>query len=142
MRLAPRPLPDPSASPPAGVTLLRCSDGALGVQPAEEDSIANLVLATVDDSLKRTVDVGSERVAAVVGHKYGPEAGRSAQLATHTARNVTLVYIDMRGFGRKALIKKAGTTWIKARMGGGKEMSGLVVDKQADQGGPSQSRKH
>ncbi|RPD59263.1 hypothetical protein L226DRAFT_553696 [Lentinus tigrinus ALCF2SS1-7] len=91
---------------------------------------ANLILSAVDDSIKRTFDAGSESVSAVVAHKYGPEAGRSTHLATHTARNVTLVYIDMRGFARKALIKKAGKHWLKARVGGGKEMSGLVVDKQ------------
>ncbi|KAI0806840.1 hypothetical protein C8Q74DRAFT_1375418 [Fomes fomentarius] len=108
---------------------------------------ANLVLAAVDDSLKRTFDVGAERVTAVVGHKYGPAAARSTHLATHTARNVTLVYIDMRGFARKALIKKAGKQWIKARLGsgtgsgGGREMSGMVVDKQEQgqsQGGQGQ----
>ncbi|TBU43802.1 hypothetical protein BD309DRAFT_893678 [Dichomitus squalens] len=92
---------------------------------------ANLILATVDDSLRRTFDVGSERATAVVAHKYGPEAAKSTHLATHTARNVTLVYIDMRGFARKALIKKAGKTWIQAKLGGGREMSGVVVDREA-----------
>ncbi|KAI0737901.1 hypothetical protein C8Q80DRAFT_1222634 [Daedaleopsis nitida] len=90
---------------------------------------ANLVLATVDDSLTRALDVGSERVTAVVGHKYGADAAHSTHLATHTARNVSLVYIDMRGFARRALIKKAGKEWVKARFGSGREMSGLVVDK-------------
>ena len=93
---------------------------------------ANLILATVDDSIRRTWDVGSERATAVVAHKYGPEAAKSTHLAAHTARNVTLVYIDMRGFARKALIRRAGKHWIKARFGGGagREMSGLVVDRQ------------
>ena len=77
-------------------------------------------------------DVSSERVTAVVGHKYGPEAARSAHLATHTARNVTLVYIDMRGFARRAIIKKAGKQWLKGKFGSGagREMSGVVVDKK------------
>ena len=88
------------------------------------------MLATVDDSAKRMFDVGSTQITAAVAHKYGSEAGKSAHLATHTARNVTLVYIDMRGFARKALIKKAGKTWIKARLGGGREMSGVVVDRE------------
>ena len=91
---------------------------------------ANLILSTIDDSIKRSFDVGSERVSAVVAHKYGPDAGRSTHLATHTARNVVLVYVDMQGFARRALIKKAGKHWLKARLGGEKEMSGLVVDKQ------------
>ena len=93
---------------------------------------ANLVLAAVDDSIRRTWDVGSERATAVVAHKYGPEAAKSTHLAAHTARNVTLVYIDMRGLARRALIRRAGKHWVKARfgVGGGKEMSGLVVDRE------------
>lgn len=93
---------------------------------------ANLVLATVDDSVKRAVDVGSTQLTAVMGHKYGEGAGRTTHLATHTARNVTLVYIDMRGFARRALIKKAGKEWIKARVSGRRQqaqMDGVVVDR-------------
>ncbi|GBE82757.1 hypothetical protein SCP_0411420 [Sparassis crispa] len=56
---------------------------------------ANLVLASVDDSARRVWEVGSERLAAVVEHKYGPAAAHSTTLAAHTARNVALVYIDM-----------------------------------------------
>ncbi|KAI8999085.1 hypothetical protein BD414DRAFT_476947 [Trametes punicea] len=96
---------------------------------------ANLVLATVDDSARRMFDVGSQQITAVVGHKYGTDAGRSAHLATHTARNVTLVYIDMQGLARRALIRKAGKEWVKARVGSRRQqeqaarMDGLVVDK-------------
>lgn len=32
---------------------------------------AGLVLATVDDSAKRLMDAGSEKLGAIVGHKYG-----------------------------------------------------------------------
>ena len=50
--------------------------------------------------------------------RYGADAGQNTHLATHTAKNVVLVYVDMTGFARKALIKKAGKEWIKARVGG------------------------
>ncbi|KAI0648358.1 hypothetical protein C8Q79DRAFT_571098 [Trametes meyenii] len=96
---------------------------------------ANLILATVDDSAKRVFDGASTNLTAVMGHKYGADAGKSTHLATHTARNVTLVYIDMQGLARRALIRKAGKEWIKARVGGrhqaSPQMSGIVVDKQA-----------
>ncbi|KAI0781426.1 hypothetical protein BD413DRAFT_505234 [Trametes elegans] len=93
---------------------------------------ANLVLATVDDSAKRVFDVGSKQLTAAMGHKYGADAGKSTHLATHTARNVTLVYIDMQGLARRALLRKAGKEWIKARVGRSRQeaaMDGLVVDK-------------
>jgi spartin len=34
----------------------------------------------------------------------------------HTARNVVLVYVDMRGFARRALLKKSGVEFVKARI--------------------------
>ena len=87
---------------------------------------ANLVLATVDDSARRMLDVGSQQLTAVMGHNYGASAGRTTELATHTARNVTLVYIDMQGLARRALIKKAGKEWVKDQQGAA-QMDGVVV---------------
>ncbi|KAL4245531.1 hypothetical protein ABKN59_009831 [Abortiporus biennis] len=78
---------------------------------------ANLLLATVDDSGKRLLDASTDRLGAVVGHKYGSQAQKNTNAASGTARNIVLVYIDMRGFARKALIKRAGKEWIKAKVG-------------------------
>jgi spartin len=78
----------------------------------------HLVLSTIDDSVHRLVSVGSDRLSAVVGHKYGPEAARSTRILTGTARNVALVYVDVTGLGRRALLQTAGKQWIKARVRG------------------------
>ncbi|KAH9930943.1 uncharacterized protein B0H18DRAFT_1083676 [Fomitopsis serialis] len=77
---------------------------------------ANLVLASVDESTTRLLDAGTAQLGAVVGHKYGPDAARSTGLAAGTARNVVLVYVDVRGFARRALIKKAGKEFVKGRV--------------------------
>lgn len=96
---------------------------------------ANLVLTTVDDSARRMFEVGSDRIGAVVGHKYvsvsvlshdihrltrivryGADAQQSTHLTMHTARNVVLVYVDMRGFARRALLSRAGKEFVKARV--------------------------
>ncbi|KAL6308714.1 hypothetical protein BKA93DRAFT_815336 [Sparassis latifolia] len=87
---------------------------------------ANLVLASVDDSARRVWEVGSERLAAVVEHKYGAAAAHSTTLAAHTARNVALVYIDMSGFARRALVRKAGTAWIKTHAGAARKCEAVV----------------
>lgn len=50
--------------------------------------------------------------------RYGTDAQHSTHLATHTARNVVLVYVDVRGFARRALLKKTGKEFVKARFGG------------------------
>ena len=58
----------------------------------------------------------------MVGHKYGPEAAHSSLLMAGTARNVGLVYVDLKGVGRRALVRRAGRTFVKAQMssvGGG-----------------------
>ncbi|KZT29978.1 hypothetical protein NEOLEDRAFT_491252 [Neolentinus lepideus HHB14362 ss-1] len=77
---------------------------------------ADLILSTIDDSTKRIFDVGSDSLAKVADHKYGSEAGHNTRLLMHTGRNVALVYIDMRGFGRRALVKKAGKEYVKSRV--------------------------
>ncbi|KIM49553.1 hypothetical protein M413DRAFT_438742 [Hebeloma cylindrosporum] len=77
---------------------------------------ADLILSTIDHSTRRMLDVGTEEIGKVVGHKYGPEAAQSSLLMAGTARNVGLVYVDMRGIGRRALLKRAGKTFVKARV--------------------------
>jgi Senescence-associated protein len=49
--------------------------------------------------------------------RYGPAAAENARLATGTVRNVVLVYIDMKGIGRKALLRTMGKEYVKARVG-------------------------
>jgi len=50
----------------------------------------------------------------VVGHTYGPDAARGTGLAGGTARNVVLVYVDVRAFA-PALIEKTGKEWRAAQ---------------------------
>jgi spartin len=79
---------------------------------------AKLIAATVGDSGKKIADVGSERLIAAVNHKYGAEAAHSTRILTGTARNVALVYIDVTGLGRRALLKSAGKHIYRARIKG------------------------
>ena len=59
---------------------------------------------------------GGQKLNAVIGHKYGDEAAQSTSMLIGTAKNVGLVYIDMRGMGRRALIKRVGKEYAKARV--------------------------
>jgi hypothetical protein len=45
--------------------------------------------------------------------RYGKDAASTSNLMGDTAKNLALVYIDMRGIGRKALIKRAGKQYLK-----------------------------
>ena len=41
-------------------------------------------------------------------NRYGAEAEQSTNYLTGTAKNVVLVFIDVKGVGRRALIRNAG----------------------------------
>jgi len=51
-----------------------------------------------------------------VHHKYGAEAAESSLLMAGTARNIGLVYIDMSGMGRRALLRRAGMSFVKSKV--------------------------
>jgi len=74
----------------------------------------DLILSTLDDSMKRILNVGGQRLDAVVGHKYGADAAQSTSMMTGTAKNIGLVYIDMRGVGRKAIVKRVAKEYMKS----------------------------
>ncbi len=70
-------------------------------------------------------------------HKYGPEAGHATALLGGSVRNVAVVYIDVRGVGRRALLKSSAKGFVKARLrngeeirlqGEGRENAGVQVD--------------
>lgn len=64
----------------------------------------------------RLVEAGGAAVSAAVSHKYGTAAGENAALAGRTARNIVLVYVDVRGLGRRVIVKRMAKTWVKGRM--------------------------
>ena len=97
------PSPSPPSAPPQ-LPLRTRTRAALS---------ATLILAALSASTVRLMDTGGAAVAAAVSHRYGTVAGENAALAAGTMRNVVLVYVDVRGFGRKALVKRTAKTWAK-----------------------------
>ncbi|TFK25054.1 hypothetical protein FA15DRAFT_378241 [Coprinopsis marcescibilis] len=85
---------------------------------------ADLILSTIDHSTRQLLDVGTDTAGKVVHHKYGQEAAESTVLMANSARNVGLVYVDMRGIGRRALLKRAGKVYVKSKL--------ASKDKEAD----------
>ncbi|KAH9483660.1 hypothetical protein JR316_0003130 [Psilocybe cubensis] len=112
------PSPAPSGGPPPIPPRLSTKDHIL--------ISADLILSTIDHSTRRVLDTGTEQLGRVVGHKYGPEAAQSSLLMAGTARNVGLVYVDMRGIGRRALLKRAGKTYVKSKVSSNKGKSAAV----------------
>lgn len=106
------PSPTPPSAPPPLRTRTRAALSA------------TLIIASLAASTVRLVDAGGAAVAAAVSHRYGAVAGENAALAGRTVRNVVLVYVDVRGFGRRALVKRTAKTWAKRRAAAGKSGTG------------------
>ncbi|KAK7035838.1 senescence domain-containing protein [Favolaschia claudopus] len=125
--LPPRRQPSPSPSTSAGPPLPPRKGGGDPPASGEQGAVklskkarillsADLIWSTLDHSAKRILDSGTQNVGAVVGHKYGAEAAESSLLIAGTAQNLSLVYIDMRGIGRRALLRRAGKEFVKGRL--------------------------
>jgi hypothetical protein len=55
-------------------------------------------------------------------HKYGPEAAQATQLLGGSVRNVALVYVDVRGIGRQALLKSTAKGFVKTTLKSGNKI--------------------
>ncbi|KZV83483.1 hypothetical protein EXIGLDRAFT_656021 [Exidia glandulosa HHB12029] len=82
----------------------------------------DLILTTLEQSGKHLLTAGTQALSGSMGHRYGKEMGDAVQMGGETMRNVGVVYIDARGVGRRALLKRAGKGMIQAKMGSNKEV--------------------
>ncbi|KAF2758570.1 hypothetical protein EJ05DRAFT_475874 [Pseudovirgaria hyperparasitica] len=69
----------------------------------------------------------------VVGHKYGPEAGDLSNELTSGIKNVGLVYIDVAGVSRRAIIKSVAKGMVVGKVRGG----GTVIVGGGNGGDPA-----
>jgi spartin len=77
---------------------------------------AALILGALEASSVRLVEAGGAAVTAAVSHKYGTTAGANAALAASTARNIMLVYVDVRGLRRRVIVRRVGKTWARGHV--------------------------
>lgn len=107
------PSPSPSDSRALSPTSLPPPLPPLGTRIALS---AGVILASLEASSIRLVEAGGTAISAAVSHKYGATAGENAMLAVGTVRNVVLVYVDMHGLGRHAIVKRATKSWVEGRV--------------------------
>jgi len=110
-------LPPPEfASPYPGPPSPRSTSPApLPIPPRKKPALVNRVLAstdllltTLERSAQHLISNGTQNMTRAMGHKYGPDASQAALQMGDSARNVSMVYIDVRGVGRRTLLRKAG----------------------------------
>ncbi|KIO28151.1 hypothetical protein M407DRAFT_243121 [Tulasnella calospora MUT 4182] len=99
----------------------------------------DLILTTLENSAHTLVATTTTNLSSSLGHKYGPEMGSTVTDIGQALTNVGVVYIDVRGVGRRALIKRAGKRVIKGKMGkrqvvlgaeGLREDGSVIVDEK------------
>lgn len=83
---------------------------------------ANSVVDSLEQGGSAVLASGSHSANAVIGHHYGPEAAKVSAQVGGSVKHVALVYIDVRGIQRRALLKTVGRSALKAKMTDGTEV--------------------
>jgi len=85
-----------------------------------------IAFSTIADGIaysgKQLLEQGGTAASTVVGHRYGEEAGGIAAELAGGVKNVGLVYIDVTGVSRRAVIKSVAKGMVVGRVDGGGEI--------------------
>lgn len=76
----------------------------------------------IQEGARSILLTGTSATSAMIGHKYGAEAGDVATNLTGGVKNVGLVYIDATGVSRRALLKSVAKGMVVGRMRDGKQV--------------------
>ncbi|KAI9724662.1 MAG: hypothetical protein M1828_003531 [Chrysothrix sp. TS-e1954] len=76
----------------------------------------------VAESGRSLLTQSSQAATTVVQHRYGPEAGKVAGQLAGGVKNVGLVYIDVTGVSRRAVIKSVAKGMVVGKVKGGGEV--------------------
>lgn len=76
----------------------------------------------IAESGRSLLTTSGSAASTMVGHRYGDEAGGLAAQLAGGVRNVGLVYIDVTGVSRRAIIKSVAKGMVVGRVRGGGEV--------------------
>ncbi|KAM7195588.1 Spc97 / Spc98 family domain containing protein [Rhypophila sp. PSN 637] len=80
------------------------------------------VMDGVEQAGRHLLESTSESAATVVGHKWGAEAGEVTRSIGSGVKNVGLVYIDVTGVSRKAIIKSVAKGMVVGKTASGQDV--------------------
>ena len=82
-----------------------------------------IAFSTIADGIAQSgrdlLTQGGAAASTVIGHRYGPEAGTMAARMAGGVKNVGLVYIDVTGVSRRAVIKSVAKGMVVGEVKGG-----------------------
>lgn len=103
-----------------------------------------IAFSTIADGVatsgKQLLTTGGAAASTVVGHKYGDQAGAVAADLAGGVKNVGLVYIDVTGVSRRAVIKSVAKGMVVGKVRGGGEVvvgggdGGVPPEEEGKQG--------
>jgi spartin len=76
----------------------------------------------IDQAARTLLASTSTAATTVVGHKFGPEAGEISRTLSRGFTNVGLVYIDVSGVSRRAIVKSVAKGMVVGRVRGGGDL--------------------
>ncbi|KAI1377534.1 senescence-associated protein-domain-containing protein [Hypoxylon crocopeplum] len=76
----------------------------------------------IDHATRNLLTSASSSTTSMVTHKWGAEAGELSKHLGGSVKNVGLVYIDVTGVSRKAIIKAVGKGMVVGKVKGGGEI--------------------
>ncbi|KAK2072447.1 hypothetical protein P8C59_006803 [Phyllachora maydis] len=82
----------------------------------------NTVVDGVEQAGRNLLTSGSSAVTTVVAHKWGPEAGEVAKNMGGGVKNVALVYVDVAGVSRRAILKSVAKGMVIGRTANGQRI--------------------
>ncbi|CAK9782468.1 hypothetical protein CC85DRAFT_329775 [Cutaneotrichosporon oleaginosum] len=83
---------------------------------------ADVILSSFEAAANELVTSGTHAASTAVGARYGNDAGAAVAYTGASVRNAVLVYVDVRGVGRRSILKATAKGWVKARMKNGEEV--------------------
>lgn len=80
------------------------------------------VLSSLEAATNQLISSGTTAASQMASHRYGNEAGEAVAQVGGSARNAVLVYVDVRGMGRRAILKSTAKGYVKARLRSGEKV--------------------
>lgn len=84
---------------------------------------ADTVLSSIEAAASELVTTGTVAASSMAAHRYGHDAGQAVAYAGGSVRNAVLVYVDVRGVGRRGVLKATAKGWVKARLRSGETVA-------------------
>ncbi|KAI1110889.1 senescence-associated protein-domain-containing protein [Nemania sp. NC0429] len=94
----------------------------------------------IDHATRTLLNSASSSATTMVTHRWGDEAGELSKHLSGSAKNVALVYVDVTGVSRKAIVKAVGKGMVvgKVKIGNNQTADVIVGDNDAVGGSTTQ----